>query len=189
MTATTIDQHQQQIQSAKANLALVMIALGVPLVILASFGMLRQVLQQQQSAYSDASPVISPGFESDIPGIHPRKPNPLESPCLSSPVPVPTSVGPELGVKQPDPTEYRDGHNITIPGCGTMNDGRLHCWGGMRPDPAFMSQSDVDGYIDDDAAGAGFTTSNGGFTSHTNMARHIGHWTAPGYSTSTGLGD
>lgn len=154
------------IQRAKANIALLMISLGVPLLILSSYSLLRQAFVASQTA----------GYTE---------------------VPLPPDGVP--GRLQRSPGLYHPGHDTTIPGCRVEEDGQMHCWGGFEPVIWAMTaeeQATYRYYIDDDtgqpvvldAPTTGFRSGTSQHNSLTDMARHVGRWTAPGYSTSSGLG-
>lgn len=197
MTTAPVTLDPATIQRAKANIALLMIALGVPLVILSSYSLLRQALSASQSFSAVAPQSALPGFPERAPGLYHSQPLPTATVAYQQPIPVPTATGPV--VETVPPASPVGGHDTTIPGCTVEGDGQMHCWGGFEPATWAMTAEELAAYpyyINDDtgeridlsAPVTGFRTGIGQGNNTTNMARHVGHWAAPGYSTSTGLG-
>lgn len=188
------------IQRAKANIALLMISLGVPLLILSSYSLLRQAFVASQTAgYTEVPlpPDGVPGRLQRSPGLYHPRPEPTATVAYQEPIPVPTAEGPVVDTAPPEEAVY--GHDTTIPGCRVEEDGQMHCWGGFEPVIWAMTaeeQATYRYYIDDDtgqpvvldAPTTGFRSGTSQHNSLTDMARHVGRWTAPGYSTSSGLG-
>lgn len=97
MTTTPVAAIPQQMQNAKANLALLLLSLGIPLLILASYSILRASLfapgTQQPPAPLQPAPVPTTSPWQSSPEIHP--PMSFGSGQNNQLIPVPTGVGTE----------------------------------------------------------------------------------------------
>lgn len=111
--ATTSPVSPQQMQNAKANLALLLLSLGIPLLILASYSLLRASLfeagTQQPPAPLQPAPTTSPWQSS--PEIHP--PLSFGSGQNSGLIPVPTATGTEEPFDRDVPVV--SGYQVVIP--------------------------------------------------------------------------
>lgn len=99
MTTTTLP-HELAIQQAKANLALLLLSLGIPLAILASFSLMRATTFQPsatqvepEGALFQPTPVPTSPWHS-APNVTPPQFNSGGGQSQSQPVPVPTAVEP-----------------------------------------------------------------------------------------------
>lgn len=172
MTTTPVTLDPATIQRAKANLALLMLSLGVPLLILSSYSLLRQAFISQAAIadQSYAETPNTPGLHERAPGLYQRsQPVPTATVVYQEPIPVPTAPGPVVEAAPAAPAEY--GHDTTIPGCLVEQDGQMHCWGGFEPATWAMTSDELAAYpyyINDDtgqrvdlsAPATGFSTGN-----------------------------
>lgn len=92
MTATTATPDMAKIQQAKASLALLLLSLGVPLAILASFSLMRATVFQP-SALTQIQPAPTSPWHT-APNVVPPQFNSGSGQSQSQLVPVPTAVEP-----------------------------------------------------------------------------------------------